>query len=57
MLPYSNCRTKLSPPPSLPRCSQDNQVVLWDIRRANGPLLSLDQHNGGGASSNVASES
>ena len=30
--------------------SQDNQVFLWDIRKATGPLLSLDQHNGSGSS-------
>ena len=35
-------------------CSQDNKVLLWDIRKATGPLLSLDQHNGSG-SSNVSS--
>ncbi|CAI8005990.1 DNA excision repair protein ERCC-8 [Geodia barretti] len=31
--------------------SQDNSVVLWDIRKANGPLTKLDQHNGSRASS------
>ena len=34
--------------------SQDNKVLLWDVRKATGPLLSLDQHNGSG-SSNLAS--
>lgn len=29
-------------------------MYLWDIRKAAGPLNSLDQHNGGGAS-NTAS--
>ena len=35
-------------------CSQDNKILLWDVRKATGPLLSLDQHNGSG-SSNLAS--
>ena len=34
--------------------SQDNRVVFWDIRKATGPLLDLDQHNGSGKG-NVAS--
>ena len=38
---------------SVTACSKDNQVVVWDIRKANGPLMRLDQHNGGGASSNI----
>ena len=35
--------------------SQDNRVVVWDIRKANGPLMTLDQHNGGSGASNNAS--
>lgn len=34
--------------------SHDNRVLLWDVRKASGPLLTLDQHNGSG-SANVAS--
>lgn len=34
--------------------SQDNRVVLWDIRKSTGPLLDLDQHNGS-ARGNMAS--
>ena len=34
--------------------SQDNKVVIWDIRKASGPLMDFDQHNGSG-SGNVAS--
>ena len=26
-------------------------MILWDIRKANGPLMTLDQHNGSRASS------
>jgi hypothetical protein len=26
--------------------SQDSKVMLWDIRRAKGALMVLDQHNG-----------
>lgn len=26
--------------------SRDNKVLLWDIRKASGALLALDQHNG-----------
>lgn len=29
---------------------QDNTIVLWDVRMASGPLMSLDQHNGSGSS-------
>lgn len=32
--------------------SRDNTVLLWDIRKVGGPLLSLDQHNGAAVSSN-----
>ena len=39
-----------------PAVSQDNQVFLWDIRKAAGPLKTLDQHNGGGASSTASSK-
>lgn len=34
--------------------SHDNRVILWDIRKATGPLVDLDQHNGS-AKGNVAS--
>ncbi len=34
--------------------SQDNQVLLWDIRKATGPLRSLDQHNGRGDSNSAS---
>lgn len=33
---------------------QDNTIVLWDVRRASGPLMSLDQHNGSGSSNTSA---
>ncbi len=36
--------------------SQDNRVLLWDIRMATGPLKSLDQHNGSGDSNSAAGE-
>ena len=39
--------SKIPPPPP---SSQDNRVILWDIRKANGPLMTLDQHNGARAS-------
>ena len=32
--------------------SRDNTILLWDIRKVGGPLLSLDQHNGAPISSN-----
>ena len=30
--------------------SRDNKVLLWDVRKAVGSILSLDQHNGKGGS-------
>lgn len=34
--------------------SRDNKVLLWDVRKAVGSILSLDQHNGkGGARSSA----
>ena len=35
--------------------SQDNHVVFWDIRKATGSLLDLDQHNGSGKGNVVLS--
>lgn len=36
--------------------SRDNKVLLWDVRKAVGSILSLDQHNGkGGARSSTIS--
>ena len=34
--------------------SEDNQILLWDIRRASGPVTTFDQYNGAnmGSSSN-----
>ncbi len=29
-------------------------MLFWDVRKARGPLRSLDQHNGGGASSSAS---
>lgn len=26
--------------------SEDNRILMWDIRRASGPLATFDQHNG-----------
>lgn len=37
--------------------SQDNRVLLWDIRKATGPLMSLDQHNGGGGANTTGTPS
>ena len=34
--------------------SRDNRVLLWDVRKAVGSILSLDQHNGKGASRSSA---
>ncbi|XP_064385790.1 DNA excision repair protein ERCC-8-like [Halichondria panicea] len=36
--------------------SQDNRVLLWDIRKAAGPLMSLDMHNGSGSSNSASVE-
>ena len=36
--------------------SQDNRVLLWDIRKAAGPLMSLDMHNGSGSSNTASGE-
>ena len=34
--------------------SRDNKVLLWDVRKAVGSILSLDQHNGKGGSRSSA---
>ena len=34
--------------------SRDNKVLLWDVRKAVGSILSLDQHNGKGGSKSSA---
>ena len=34
--------------------SRDNKVLLWDVRKATGSILSLDQHNGRGGSRSSA---
>lgn len=35
----------------LASAGRDNTILLWDIRKVGGPLVSLDQHNGAGVAS------
>ena len=35
--------------------SEDNRILMWDIRRATGPVATFDQHNG--ANRSVSSSS
>lgn len=34
----------------LATAGKDCTIVLWDVRKAGGPLMALDQHNGSGSS-------